>query len=76
MKIKCSDRIQQKPQRTFPRLMVCKTGYPNVVLMFNGAGHGMLMEPKAGSSLHKGEIRNWDIFVFTDYHGTVTISND
>ena len=65
--------VEKKSDKPFPKLMQSKkTGE---VLLFNDYGDGMCIT-KGKRYFLSQYSRNWSMDEFTDFEGTVTLSND
>ena len=74
MLVEKNDNPQLESKPLFPRLMKSKQG--SVILFINYGSGTVLYASKEGPNSF-GEFSNsWNMSLFSDYHGVITLSND
>ena len=74
MAVKAEVKAAAERVHKYPKLM--KSTVSDLVVLFNEYGSGTVVVADAFSSLGAHEDTYWDMDVFEDFHGSITLSND
>lgn len=64
--------VEKKSDKPFPKLMINKT--TGLVVLFTDHSNGTVVKECPYNKI--GAFGEWEYSVFTDFEGTVTLSND